>query len=326
MRPDGVDVPLHEVSAEPAVGAQRALEVHERARARARRASSRAASRARRRRESRPRRACDDRQADAVDRQAVAGRQLGGQRRAMRSRTPPLVGLRSTTSPTASTRPVNISLRSARPARAARRAARRASAVENRRPVEKRHAPGAEHVRRDVQPHVVDDALVPRRRVQRAPPSSSSELMPRSPRHVERRARTCRRAATSISAPRASSALRSSCALDAAGAVVTMMTGPASRVESTRAPGGVRSSRSKTTRVSGRSRYDAAGRQQRIVGQDRPDADADGVDLGADAAARAGSPPRTSARVRRPALAAMQPSRLIAAFRIDERPALRASA
>ncbi len=40
-----------------------------------------------------------------------------------------------------------------------------------------------------------------------------------------------------------------------AAAVVRMMTGPASGVERSRAPGGVRSSRSKITRVSGRSRY-----------------------------------------------------------------------
>ena len=36
---DRVDVPLHEVPAEAAVGAQRTLEIHERARAPARRAS-----------------------------------------------------------------------------------------------------------------------------------------------------------------------------------------------------------------------------------------------------------------------------------------------
>ena len=49
----------------------------------------------------------------------------------------------------------------------------------------------------------------------------------------------------------------------------TIMTGPASSVESTRADGGVRSRRSKITRVSGRSPVRAAGRQQRIVGEDR---------------------------------------------------------
>ena len=95
-----------------------------------------------------------------------------------------------------------------------------------------------------------------------------------------------------------------------------MMTGPASRVESTRAPGGVRSSRSKTTRVSGRSRYApravSSGSSARIV----PDADADRVDLGPHAAARAGSPHAEVSGVRRPGAAAMQPSRLIAAFRI----------
>ncbi len=59
--------------------------------------------------------------------------------------------------------------------------------------------------------------------------------------------------ATTTSAPLASSFARDE-ACAAPSVVVTMMTGPASRVESSRAWGGVRRCRSKTTRVNGRSR------------------------------------------------------------------------
>ena len=106
---DRVDVALDEMSAEPAVGAQRPLEIH------------RGAARQRSERRHAQRLGPDvgvnlavlrqdDRQADAVDREAVARRQLRASGDAIRRRKPPLVGLRSTSSPTASTRPVNISL------------------------------------------------------------------------------------------------------------------------------------------------------------------------------------------------------------------------
>ena len=203
MRPDRVDVPLHEVAAEAAVGAQRPLEVDERAACQGaeRRDAQRlgpdvgvnlAAS------------ASDHRQADAVDRQAVA--EASARRRAATrsaSRRPPVVGLRSTTSPTASTRPVNISFDQ-------HIGSERLDAPLEQAPRSKTGRPS-----RNGTPPAPSTCGVTYSRTKSttpsshaaacsaAPPSSSSELMSRSPRHCERRARSCRRAATAISrAPR----------------------------------------------------------------------------------------------------------------------------
>ena len=168
--------------------------------------------------------------------------------------TPPLVGLRSTSSPTASTSPVNISLnQDVRPERLDP-PLEQIAPTQNEPAGEKRHSARCR-------------ARAASRRAARNRPAPSSHAarvhrgaafeqqrsdLPRAPGGSAPR-EACRRAATSICAPRASSGAGTS-ARAAAAAVVTMMTGPASRVESTRASGGVRSRRSKTTRVSGRSR------------------------------------------------------------------------
>ena len=99
------------------------------------------------------------------------------------------------------------------------------------------------------------------------------------------------------------------------------MTGPASGVESTRASGGVRRRRSKTTRVSGRSRNAPRAVSSGIVGQNRAAADADGVHLGAHALRMAIGRRR---RQRRPAAGRLGDAAVDARRRLehDERPPL----
>ncbi len=130
----------------------------------------------------------DHREADAVDGQAVAGRQLAA-RAASRcaARTPPLVGLHSTSFADRFNEAREHNLRSAHPDRAARSARSNKRRRRKRPPVEKPQAARTEHVRRHVEPHEVDHALRPtppgasRRRL-RAAASRSAAL----PRHVER--------------------------------------------------------------------------------------------------------------------------------------------
>ena len=244
----------------------------------------------------------------------------------MRRRKPPLVGLRSTSSPTASTRPVNISLDQHVRTERFDACARSASADENGRPARNGTPPGRATCGVDVQPDEVDDALVPGRRVQarrrlRAAASRSAASARRasaarnvpSARHLDLGAARLERLAQ-----------RRRCA--AAAAVVTMMTGPASRVESTRAAGGVRSRRSKIDARQRPLAVGAARRQQRIVGENRCRRRRRSRRPRRARAARAGWPPPTSARVRRPGASAMQPSRLDRRLQDRRTAAARASA
>src|SRR6266850_4628939 len=83
---------------------------------------------------------------------------------AIRSRTPPAVGLRSTSSPTASTRPVNISFNQrigTEPQFAAIDELRRIECAS----AEKRHAARADDARADVNADQVHEVFIPRRRV-----------------------------------------------------------------------------------------------------------------------------------------------------------------
>src|SRR5436190_53431 len=92
------------------------------------------------------------------------GASSGASRDPIRRRNPPLVGFRSTSSPTPSTRPVNIALY--QDIRTERRDSPIAQIRRRKRPSRKEcDAAGAEHARRDVQPHIVDEALVPGGRV-----------------------------------------------------------------------------------------------------------------------------------------------------------------
>ena len=188
---DRVDVALHEVAAE--AGCRRAADARgSPALPRAQRSERRHAHRlrARRRRESRraPRR-ITVRQTPLTARLSP-GAARGASGDAIRRRKPPLVGLRSTSSPTASTRPVNISLnqhvgteRLDAPLDELRRRKRPS--------VEERHAAGPEHVRRDVEPHVVDERLRPTRAAcSAAPPSSSSDPICRARRAARSAARS----------------------------------------------------------------------------------------------------------------------------------------
>ena len=197
----------------------------------------------------------DDRQADAVDGHAVARRQLRGERRVdAQADAAAVVGLRSTISPTASTRPVNITLyQDIRPERLDVRARRAPAAKTAPRPeTARRLAPSTCGV--DV------DAARSRRRLhptpRRAGPRRLRAAATRCRRRPSTRQRRSERAGPRPprSSPPAPPVGVRACARAAPSAVVTIMTGPASGVESTRAPGGVRSRRSKTTRMSGRSR------------------------------------------------------------------------
>ena len=170
-------------------------------------------------------------------------------------------------------------------------------------------------MRRDVQPHVIDQPFVPRRRVQRRRRLRAAAIRSAAPPSRRSAARKVSSAATSICAPRASSA--------PAPVAPRRRRGrrhdddrPGLGCREQRAVGGVRSRRSKTTRVSGRSRYAPRAVSSGIVGQDRADADADRVDLGADAVRVAVGGAPTSARCARPGAAAIRPSRLVAAFRM----------
>src|SRR5712691_382638 len=94
------------------------------------------------------------------------GTSSGASRDPIRRRNPPLVGFRSTSSPTPSTRPVNIALY--QDIRTERRDSPIAQIRRRKSPLrQQRHAAASDHVRRDVQPHIVDQALVPGRRVHR---------------------------------------------------------------------------------------------------------------------------------------------------------------
>src|SRR5687767_3429034 len=85
---------------------------------------------------------------------------------ATRSRNPPLVGFRSISSPTASTRPVNIPLyHHVRVQRLDVTLHERSRGKPP--PVEELETACTNDMRRDVQPHVVNKAGIPRRRVQR---------------------------------------------------------------------------------------------------------------------------------------------------------------
>ena len=91
------------------------------------------------------------------------------------------------------------------------------------------------------------------------PPAAPRPLRARARRSAARRAaRTLRPAPRSVSArarrPRCSSSRARSGLLAMLSGVVTIITGPASSVENTRAEGGIRSRRSNRTRVSGRRR------------------------------------------------------------------------
>ena len=116
-------------------------------------------------------------------------------------------------------------------------------------------------------------------------------------------------------APAASSRWTRSGAPAQARSVLTIMTGPASSVESSRADGGVRSRRSKTTRVSGRPRYAPRGVRSGSSVSTVPD-----PTPMASTSARCRWTRRLAAgpvsRVRTPGAAASRPSRLTAAFRI----------
>ena len=181
-------------------------------------------------------------------------------------------------------------------------------------PRQKRDAAGPEDVRRDVQPDEVHDALRPTR------PRGSPRLLrggaiPPGARPARRgRHETSGPLAATMTAPRASSGSRSA-GFPAAAADVMMMTGPRERVESTAACAGVRSRRSKITRVSGRSRKApravSCGSSVRMVPAPTPMASTSARSAWACRLAAA----EVSA-VRRPCASARQPSRLIAAFRM----------
>ena len=213
--PDGVDVPLHEVAAEPAVGAQRPLEIDERAPRQ--RAERRDAQRLRSDvgvNLAAPRATMTVRQTPLTARLSP-GASSPASGDAMRRRTPPLVGLRSTSSPTASTRPVNITLNQhirserldarARRAPPTRTAARRETA---RRPA-RAHAASrrAGRSRRRLRPRPPACSA--------APPSSSSEPICRAPRRSSA-ARSVPSSATRSRAPAPRAGSRASCARRAA--------------------------------------------------------------------------------------------------------------
>src|SRR6185436_2653773 len=92
------------------------------------------------------------------------GASSGASAVAIRSRKPPLIGLRSITSPTPSTRPVNIPLY--QDVGTERRDSTLAELRRRKRAIrQQRDGVLAKDMRRDVQPHVVDEARVPGRGV-----------------------------------------------------------------------------------------------------------------------------------------------------------------
>src|SRR5262245_55667586 len=96
------------------------------------------------------------------------GATSGASADAIRRRKPPLVGLRSMSSPTASTRPVNIALYHHVGTQLFDTSVPKLRGPEP--PIEQeRHARGSQHVRCHIQPDEIDQALVPRPRVQRGP-------------------------------------------------------------------------------------------------------------------------------------------------------------
>ena len=267
----------------------------------------------------------DDRQADAVHRQAVARRQL-------RRRAP--------SSAAAGSRRRRLDLgdladrfneagehipRSARRGRAARARSRRASAATRAAAAATRRPPVPSDVRRHDTAGRDRPARVPDRACSVAPPSSSSD--------ADRRARPAARArrAQRAASPRDSQRSRAPALERSSRRVGRRRRGCRRRHDYDR-PGVERREQARRGRRPQPAVEDdarqrplpirAARRQQRIVGEHRAGPDADGVDLGPLAVDRAGWPPARSAASARPAARAMQPSRLSADLQGHERPAL----
>ena len=147
-----------------------------------------------------------------------------------------------------------------------------------------------------------------------APPSISRSFTPYARSRDTARAGSRAGSRSTVAPARASAAARAGHASTAASVVMTT-TGPSSSVPSTRAPGGVRSRVSKSTRTKGRAR---AG--PRAVSRGSSTSTVSDPTAMASTTARvpwACSCDRGPLRpVRRPGAAAMRPSRLNAAFRV----------
>ena len=232
-----------------------------------------------------PSSARDHRQADAVDGQTVAGANSGGERRpdAQAESTPVRLDA-PRPSPTASMRPVNITFDERYRARAASTFGSISEDDANSAAVEQRHAlPGPEPIGRHVQLDVVDDAFVPgrarapRRRLRAEGSEYPSADKLREARAASRAPRTRARGARTRS-----SAARSAGLSRSASGVVSIITGPAERVENS---AGVRRGAQATVEHDPRQGTLAVHlprRQQRVVGENGPRSDGDRVHLGAE--------------------------------------------
>ena len=139
----------------------------------------------------------------------------------------------------------------------------------------------SERHRRDIEMHRVDEAGVPRRSLQCDSPFEDERDHLPIAEPAERRQPAPHCLSAPVRHPPAPDRRRGSRFLSMLSGVVTIITGPASSVENTRAEGGIRSRRSNSTRASGRRRCTSRAVSSGSSAMTVPEPDGNRVDLGA---------------------------------------------